>query len=892
VKPYALRVNGREHPLELDDDHLRFTWRLSPGAHGATVATHRVELWSETADGARDQLIWNSGEIGSDEVAIDYAGPKLGARSAYRWVVTIVDTHGSTTPEISRFETGVRGDWSATWIGRGSGPWLDSAGETVALGPATAIGRSWQTMYAKPPLQLRREFQLHELPIRARLYVSAHGVYRAYLNGTRAGIDELTPGWTRYESRLEYQAYDVTESLEPGGNVLAAHVADGWWAGNIGYNTRRHADQYGDRTEFIAELHLEFADGAREIITTDNRWVEKPGSITMADLLMGEYHDTALATDGWLLPSFDASGWRPVDANTGSTETLIGQRAEPVRAVAEVSPISIAWLPSGAAIVDFGQNLTGRVRLALTGLERGDIIQLRHGEVLDDGHLYTDNLRSAEARDVVVANGSDAQVFEPLFTFHGFRYLEVEGWRGQPSSLDVTAIVLSSDIAPTGDFRTSSALVNKLYSNIVWSQRGNFVAVPMDCPQRDERLGWTADTQVFAPTAAWNSDVEAFLSRWLLDVNDGQAPSGNVPDVAPVPPMSTNFSTGSPGWGDAAVIVPWTLYRTYGDRTFLERQFPAMKAWVDYIAAVNPTTIWTNSLGNNHGDWLSVDAHTPKLVVAGAYRIRSTDLLARAAQALGKVDEAAYYSDEAVRLRELFRSNFIDTDGRVLGETQTGYLFALAWDLAPESQRSQIAGHLVADIINRGKRLTTGFLGVSLLCSTLTRIGRADLAYDILFQEQFPSWGYTIHHGATTIWERWDGYTEHAGFQSKEMNSFNHYSLGSVGEWLFSGVAGISQAENSVGFRRLRIEPHLTGRFDSVDASFESVRGKITVSWSREGGDYLVAVGLPPGTSAEVILPGETHEITGGEHSFRLAAQALPAEHRPGVLVAPAQGGS
>jgi len=878
VTPYDLRVNGRAQPSEVDDAAIRFAWRLSAADEEVTVESFRVAVRHRSASGLPGPLVWGSGDVESDEVTLVYGGPELEPLSSYVWTIFLIDTEGNASEGSSTFETGLRGAWTAAWIGRDSRPWLDAEGEYADVRVGTAIARSWQTMYAHAPLQLRREFELEELPVRARLYVSAHGIYRSYLNGRRAGLDELTPGWTRYESRIEYQAYDVTDSLVAGPNVVAAQVADGWWAGNIGYNTRQHADQYGERPELIAELHLQFADGSKRVVVTDAGWTEKPGAITMADLLMGEYHDSLLATEGWLLPQFDASAWRPVELGNGSTSVLVGALADPVRVVAELPPVSLSRLATGVTIVDFGQNISGRVRFSLAGLIPGDVVEFRHGEVLEKGQLYVDNLRSAEARDVVVVGSDSSQVFEPIFTFHGFRYVEIRGIRGAVSSTAITAVVLSSDLQKAGQFHTSSSLVNKLYSNIVWGQLGNFVSVPTDCPQRDERLGWTADAQIFAPTAVLNSDVEAFLSRWLLDLNDSQSPSGNIPDVAPLPPTSSNFSTGAPGWGDAAVIVPWTLYKTYGDLDFLGRQYPAMKAWVDYVAAANPASLWTDSLGNNYGDWLSVDAQTPKLVVAGAYRIRSTDLLALAAGALGRSDDAAHYESEAARLRILFQSEFIDSAGRVTGGTQTGYLFALAWRLVSDERRAQLAQHLVDDVVKRNRRLTTGFLGVSLLCSTLAEIGRPDLAYDILLQEEFPSWGYTILHGATTIWERWDGFTLHAGFQNKEMNSFNHYSLGSVGEWLYSAVAGIEQAEDSVGYRRLRIAPQLTTRFTRVEGAFESPRGRIALSWSRVHSDYTVEVTLPPGTSAEVDLPCGQQNVASGTHLFRFSADALPAD--------------
>ncbi|GGM62121.1 alpha-L-rhamnosidase [Microbacterium saperdae] len=878
--PYDLRTNARREPLEIDETHPWFAWRLRSETY-AECATYELVVTAEPQPAHPDGFRWSSGVVPSDAVQHRYDGPALRPRSFYTWTVTTTDDTGSTGTATSRFETGLQDDtWAelgASWISRNAAPWFDSDGESLDPGLATPLPRTWRTMYSGAPLQLRRAFRVETPAIRARLYISARGIHRAHVNGLRAGDDELAPGWTRYESRIEYQAYDVTDALRDGENVLAVQVADGWWSGYLGYNARSQADQYGHRPELICALEILHANGTTTVISSDTQWRERSGSIVMADLLMGEYHDHASCTAGWREPAFDDSSWRNAVVSGADTGMLRAQSAPPVRVIDERTPVGITVTEAGTTVVDFGQNLVGRVRLDLTGQRAGSVVELLHGEMLDGTRVYRANLRTAEARDLVVASGED-ETFEPVFTVHGFRYLEIVGLDRPLDPTQVTAVVLSTDVPRAGAFSTSSALVNQIYSNISWGQSGNFVAVPTDCPQRDERLGWTADTQIFAPTASYNSDVHAFLTRWLDDLRASQRPSGVVPDVVPAPPTSHNFDIGAPGWGDAAVIVPWHLYRVYGDRELLERHYPSMQAWVEWVASQNPDGLWTNAVGNNYGDWLSVDADTSRPLVAAAYRIRSTDLIADAASALGRFQDARHHRAEARRLRVLFEETFLEESGRLCGHTQTAYLFALAWRLVDDRHRDSLSAHLVRDLESRGARLTTGFLGVSLLCPTLVDINRPDLAYALLFQEEFPSWGYSIRHGATTIWERWDGWTEHAGFQTVEMNSFNHYSLGSVGEWLYRHVAGIEQAEDSVGFRRLRIAPQFTDRFDHVRASYESVRGLIEVGWTRDESGYHLDVVLPPGSSADVILPNQSHHGVAGRTNFTVSADAADTE--------------
>lgn len=707
--------------------------------------------------------------------------------------------------------------------------------------------------------------------MRARLYATARGVYEPRLNGARVGDVEMAPGWTEYHRRLQYQTYDVTDLLRPGANVVAAIVGDGWWCGYVGFDPRRPAQHYGDRPAFLAQLVLDFADGSRQVVATDGNWTERPGAIRAADLLMGEYVDHRQHVPGWDLPG--VAGFRPVAVLDTAPGPLVAEPDHPIRVTRTVAPVEIRRRGPGRYVVDFGQNLVGRVRLTVRAATAGHRIVLRHAEMLADGELYVDNLRRARATDVYVTGGDPVEVFEPRFTYHGFRYLEVADHPGELRLSDVVARVLHNDTPWTGWFECSDPVVNQLQSNIAWGQRGNFVAVPTDCPQRDERLGWLADAQIFAPTAGRNADVSAFLARWLRDVVDGQDADGAFRDVAPVVTLGREAA---PAWGDAGVIIPWYLWRVYGDRRVLERGFDAMRAWVDHVHRHNPDLRWRNRTGNSYGDWLQVDVTTRRDVLATAYFAHSTQLVAQAAEVLGRHDEAEQLRDLHARIRAAFVDSYVGDDGTVEGGTQTAYLLALAFGLLPQRLVPAAVEHLAADIEKRGHRLTTGFVGVALLCPVLADHGRADLAYALLHQDRYPSWGYSIRHGATTIWERWDGWTEHAGFQSPAMNSFNHYSLGSVGDWLFGRVAGIDQTPSSVAYRELLLRPLPGGRLTWARAEQETARGRVACGWSMSDGRITVTVTVPPGSTAVLQIPTPD--------PGSVCENDAPAAGRPGVL--------
>ncbi|GGX80222.1 alpha-L-rhamnosidase [Streptomyces fructofermentans] len=714
---------------------------------------------------------------------------------------------------------------AAAW---GAGPW----GKVV---PATFAAN-----------QLRHEFRLPRKKVaRARLYATALGLYEAHLNGRRVGRDRLAPGWTDYRERVQYQTYDVTALLRPGANAVGALVAPGWYAGNVGMFGPH---QYGERPALLAQLDIEYADGTSERVTSGTGWRAAAGPIVVADLLSGETYDARRETSGWTSPGFDDRTWLDVtSADDAAPAHVVAQLDGPVR-VAEELPVRKVTEPApGVHVFDLGQNMVGTVRLRVSGAA-GTTVRLRHAEVLNpDGTLYTANLRSAAATDTYILKGRGEETYEPRFTFHGFRYVEVTGFPGVPSAKALTGRVMHTSAPFTLDFETDVPMLNKLHSNITWGQRGNFLSVPTDTPARDERLGWTGDINVFAPTAAYTMESARFLSKWLVDLRDAQTAEGAFTDVAP---MVGTVGNGVAGWGDAGVTVPWALYQAYGDRQVLEDAWTSIGAWLTYLEK-NSSGLLRPAGG--YGDWLNVSDETPKDVVATAYFAHSADLAARIADELGK--DPAPHRDLFERVRTAFQKAYVGGDGRVKGDTQTAYVLALSMDLLPEGLRTAAADRLVALIEAKDWHLSTGFLGTPRLLPVLTDTGHTDVAHRLLQQRSFPSWGYQIDKGATTMWERWDSIRPDGSFQTPDMNSFNHYAYGSVGEWMYANIAGI--APGSPGYREIVVRPRPGGGVTSARATFASVHGPISTRWRQRSGGFALTCSVPPNTSAEVWIPAK-----------------------------------
>ncbi|MBX3095769.1 MAG: family 78 glycoside hydrolase catalytic domain [Fimbriimonadaceae bacterium] len=706
----------------------------------------------------------------------------------------------------------------------------------------------------------RRSFQVDGDIQRAILYVTAKGLVDPYLNGERVSDELFTPGWTDYEHRIEYKAFDLTSRLQNGENVLGAILGDGWYAGSIGWLAQRY--HYGSDIGILAQLEVTYTDGRRQTVASDHTWQNGEGGVRQQDFLMGEVFDARLEPKGWSSAGFAADDWRVPVEQPAFPHAIQAFTSNPVREYRALSPVQIKEIASGVYVADFGQNLAGFCHLRLEE-PSGQSVTIRHGETLNpDGTLYTANLRLARATDVYISDGQRSE-WTPRFTFHGFRYVEVTGLSAGLKPEMIEAVAISSDTPEVRHFATSDPMINQLASNAWWTQKMNFIDVPTDCPQRDERLGWTGDAQAYIRTAALYSDVQPFFNRWLVALDDGQRADGNYPTVAP---LKVSGDDGGPAWADAGVICPWQVYEIYGDKRQLAASYPGMKRFVEFCRARSGDDYLPPDDFHCFGDWLSINANTPKEVIYQAYFIGSTQILADSAELLGRNDEAASYRDLAAKLKKAFIDAYVSSDGRVKGDTQCGYVLALGFDILDEAGAKKAADNLVADIEGRGWHLSTGFVGTRDLMYVLSKIGRNDVAFRLLHNKTFPSWGFEIENGATTIWERWDGWTPERGFQDVGMNSFAHYAYGAVMGWVFETVGGITPLEP--GFGRIRIAPQFDPHLTWADTSYDSIRGSIRCRWERIGDTVNVEVEVPPNVEAVIEIGAEKQTVGSGHHTF------------------------
>jgi alpha-L-rhamnosidase len=770
----------------------------------------------------------------------------------------------------SQIEETIAPPWRA-----GSGPIADwSAYDRDDFWPPVAVlaeypQAPWQTFPAshavvpQPCPLLRRTFQVDQPVRRATVYVTALGLYELRLNGGKVGRDLLRPGWTDYHTRLAYQTYDVTAAIRQGPNVIGAILGDGWYAGHVAWMEAF----YGRHKRLICQLEIEHEDGSLATIAADDQWRGRYGGTQYADLLHGEAFDARREPSGWDAPGYADGEWSPVTVDDLPATSLEWSPGPPVRRMAEIKPVALTEPAPGCFVFDLGQNLVGWARLKLRA-PAGAQVRLQFAEMLNpDGTPYLTNLRSARAIDTFVTRGGGLETWEPRFTFHGFRYVEVQGWPGKPPLDAVTGIVLHSDMPHSGSFECSSELLNQLQHNIEWGQRGNYLEVPTDCPQRDERLGWTGDAQVFARTGCFNFEAASFFSKWLTDLHDAQDASGFVPDVAP----RTAMGGPSAAWADAALICPWTVWLCYADREVLSRHWDMMTRWLDWQTA-NSTAHLRPKGG--YGDWLQLDCETPTDLIQTAFYAYGAQLAAEVAGVLDKAAEQQRYAALAAAIRTAWRARFVDGAGRIEGDTQCGYALALAFDLLPEPERPPAAARLVELLAARDGLISTGFVGTPYLCHVLTRFGYLAQAYALATEERYPSWGYSIRHGATTMWERWDGWTAERGFQTPGMNSFNHYAYGAIGSWLYQVVAGLEIDPQVPGYRRLIVRPRPGGGLSWARASLDTLHGRAACGWRLDGELLKVELTVPCNTTAQVWLPGreEAVEVGAGRHEFSVAA--------------------
>jgi alpha-L-rhamnosidase len=878
-----LRVEYQTDPLGIDVRRPRLSWELRSEARGVMQSAWQVKVAeSPAALAAGRGLLWDSGKVPSDaSTHREYAGPDLRSGGRYAWRVRVWDGEGRATSwsAPASFEMGLLSpaDWTASWIEPG---WAE---DTTSSQPAT---------------MLRSTFEVSGRVRSARAYITSHGVYEAHLNGRRVGDLVLTPGWTTYDKRLQYQTYDVTALLRPGRNAVGAMLGDGWYRGWLAWQNNRNT--WGSRTGLLLQLRIVYTDGREQVFGTDASWKGiGSGPVRTSDIYMGETYDARMEKDGWTLPGYDDHDWSAVRVADHDKNLLVAPVGPPVRRVEEIRPVKVLRTPAGETVYDMGQNLVGWVRLRVRG-SAGTTVRMRHAEVLDrNGNFYTANLRAAKQEVRYILKGVGEEVYEPRFSFQGFRYVAVEGLPGEPALDALTGIVVHSDMERTGSFETSDSLLNQLQHNIIWGQKGNFVDVPTDCPQRDERLGWTGDAQVFARTAAFNHDVAGFFGKWLADLAADQLPDGRVPHVIPNALRKDRNAGGSAAWSDASTIIPWTMYLVYGDARLLERQYPSMKGWVEHMRQrAGDSYLWTN--GTHFGDWLAYattrsdypGATTDKDLIATAFYAHSTDLLRRAAVVLGKEAEAREYGALFEQVRAAFQREYVTASGRMSSNTQTAYAIALEFDLLPEGMRAAAAQRLVSDVRAFRSHLTTGFVGTPYLTHVLSRSGHTDVAYELLNQRTYPSWLYPVLQGATTIWERWDGQKPDGSFQDPGMNSFNHYAYGAIGDWLYRVVAGLELDPAEPAYKHIVIQPSPGGGLTHARAALRSMYGEIAAGWELSADRLTVQVTVPPNTRATIRLPGAAlAAVTEGGTAVARAAGVTRATQEGDVVVVEAGSG-
>lgn len=832
-----LLTENKPNPIGVDEVLPRFSWQLHNSKRNTSQVAYSIQVF--TAD--KKTVMWRSGKVNSAQsVFIPYAGSALQSGKKYKWLVEVWDNNStkSATSDTASFQMALlsTSDWKASWIEPGF----------------------TEDSVMRPSPYFRKQFSTTKKIVSATAYITAHGLYEAQINGQRISDAYFTPGWTAYHKRLQYQVYDVTNLLKQGNNAIGVALGSGWYRGVIGFSNSH--DVYGKDIALLFQMEINYSDGSVETVVSDNSWRSSTGSIRYAEIYNGETIDGREEKIGWALPGYNDASWSGVKTANHTKEILVATNNESIKKKETFKALRIFKTPAGEQVIDFGQNLVGWVTLKVKG-KAGDKIIVSHSEVLDKaGNFYTTNLRAAKAQDTYILQGGEEEIFEPHFTWHGFQFVKLEGYPGDLKPENITAVALYSDMPPTGTFTSSNALVNQLQHNIEWGQKGNFLDVPTDCPQRDERLGWTGDAQVFSRTAAFNMNVHNFFSKWMKDVAADQLPNGSVPFI--VPNVLGAGATGSTGWADVANIIPWNVYLAYGDTKVLQDQYSSMKAWVGYMQTNSKNNLWNT--GFHFGDWLFYRpdddndgraAVTDKYLIAQCFYAHSTQLLINAAKVLGKSEDVATYTSLLQNIKEAFVKEYLTANGRLVSGTQTAYVLALNFDMLPEALRQQAADRLADNIKNYGNHLTTGFLGTPYLCHVLTRYGFTNLAYTLLLQEKYPSWLYPVKMGATTIWERWDGIKPDGSFQVPSMNSYNHYAYGAIGDWMYRVMVGLDTYEDGPGYKHIKIQPHIGGGFTHASASLQTYYGKVASGWKLEQTRVLMEVSIPVNTTATVFIP-------------------------------------
>lgn len=852
MKITHLKTNHIINPLGFAIEKPSFSWIVDDTPD--TVQTAAQVLVSR--DVGFEQIIFDSGKVGGSGIDSLAYRPAitLAARMRYYWKVRVWGETESAESDAAWFETSKMGEgWQAEWIT-----------------PDFEDNRVHPILY--------RAFELPVQAVSARAYICGLGLYHLELNGEKVGDEYLTPYCNAYDQWIQYQTFDITDQLAVGSNMISVMLGNGWYKGRYGANGGA-VDFYGDRFALLCELRVTLQDGSEIVVASDATWKAQPSPVLDSSIFDGETYDARVTRT---VPAPDKIvGVKPVEIDMTRLEA---RRSLPVSIIEEIDPIAVIQTPAGETVLDMGQNMTGWVRFK-TSAPSGARIHLWFGEVLQDGNFFRDNLRTAKAEYLYIADGSDA-VVEPYFTFYGFRYVKVSGWVGELSPEDFTGCVVYSQMDTIGEVETSNPKVNQLFKNAMWGQKGNFLDIPTDCPQRDERLGWTGDAQIFSGTACFNMDSAAFFAKYGYDLAKEQAKMGGM--VPHIIPMANLERGGSTAWGDVATILPWNVYEFYGDADILEQQFDSMRAWVDYIRRMDDASgsrrLWLE--GEHFGDWLSLDASdpvsrkggTPEDFIASAFYCYSARLVARAAAVLGRTTLAETYGHLADEIKAAIQEEYFTATGRLAVPTQTGYVLALFMDLMPDAYRERVKDDMIARLNKDKSHLRTGFVGTPYLCRVLSNIGANDLAYRLLLNEDFPSWLYAVNLGATTIWERWNSINPDGSISSTGMNSLNHYAYGSIVEWMYRDMCGLnpSAGEDGVtGFRYARIAPKPDKSLQWAKARYRSAAGLYESGWQiDDDGRLTIEITIPFNASARVVLPEALlHEVSVDEHPPRDAEQ-------------------
>lgn len=876
-------VNYFNNPLGIDDLEPRITWTMSSNLRNKQQSAYQIKVASsQQALNHVEDLLWDTGKTVSNQNSnVRYKGKALKSGQQYYFQIKVWDESdvASKWSKISFWTMGLldKNDWKAKWIGY-------KTNDNDKNDPLHLPGAPY----------LRKSFSLKENVKKASLYVSSLGVFEMSVNGKNIGDDILTPGWTDYNKRVYYKTYDISKDLIQGKNALGAIIADGWYAGYVGpkeLSNPRNRELYGLHPALLCQLEIEYENGAKEVIVSDKSWKAKEGPWVYADLLMGTGYNANLELPNWNTQGFDDQNWESAFLHEGTQGELQAYPGNTIQVYDELVPIKITEPKSGTFIFNMGQNFAGHSRLKINGTKNDSII-IRYGERLhDDGTLMTENLRFARATDTYILKGKGLETWEPKFTYHGFQYVEVTGLKTKPNKNTMTGIAFGSATPMTSSFTSSDETLNRMFENVVWTQRSNFMDVPTDSPQRDERLGWLGDVQIFSKSALYNANLASFNAKWLTDVRDAQYDFGAYSTFAPRPyPKLVWYS---PGWMEAGVMVPYNTYKFYGDTKIIEDHYESMTQFMDYHIEKSkkvkfyPENSWTevNPKGG-FGDWLEMtDKHTAHDIMASLYYQNVLKMMAEMSTAIGNEDKAIYYQSTYDESVAAFIDHYINKDGKFeidesaygdgkgyfegekgfTGHSQSAYATALYFDVLPDELKAK-AGKQLVELIEQNNNLpSSGILGIRQLLPALSAIDRSDLAYGILLNKEYPSWGFQIKNGATTIWERWNSYTPEQGFNgamNAKMNSFNHYAFGAYSQYLFSGLAGIDT--EGAGFKNIIVRPDLGDySLTNVNGEYESINGKIVSSWTIKDSTYTLKVEIPVNTQAKVYVPTKNDgEIT------------------------------